>query len=518
MPETSEARPPAVALRAAAARFGTPVYVIDMAAVADAAARLEAAFAGPWLRLYSLKANDLPDITAFLHRRGWGASVVSAGEWRYARTAGVPNASLAFEGIGKTDAQLGLAVTETAAGRPLRWLAVESRQELAVLAGLAEQAGLGRDGRPPLDVLLRLNPAVSPETKPQLAVGARVSKFGMSEQEILALAGGGTAGWGALHPAGPREPGPGQPGPDQPGLDQPGLRLRGIQVHVGSDLGDVRAFSDAGTRAVRLLATLRATLQATLRTTPAEGGHLLDTVDFGGGFPLPAEGMPDPGDFRDALLNALRQEGLELPPRPAIEPGRYLVGAAGWLVAGVLHARTGDAQPGIHPDRHPGRDPAGQQVVLDAGMTELIRPALYGSRHHVSALSPAALSPAALSSAAPASGDMGGDGRLETRLEGPVCESTDSFGRYLLPPLHRGDLVAIGQAGAYGASFTSRYNGRPAPAEVLLWPDGSLQLSERPAIPHAVQLPPHAPSPARPTRPQAWHTVGSPAVTKDPSA
>jgi diaminopimelate decarboxylase len=425
-----EVRPPGQALSAAAARFGTPVYVTDMVDVAAAAARMEAAFAPPWQRLYSLKANDLPAITTYLHGRGWGASVVSAGEWRHARAAGVTNESVAFEGLGKTDAQLELVVRETAAGRPLRWLGIESGQEAAVLARLARAAGLGRDGRPPLDVLLRLNPEVEPETRPEFAVGARASKFGMSSQEILALARSGA-------------------------LAGPGLRLRGIHVHVGSDLGDVRAFCLAGVGAVGLLADLRAERRAGPGSDPrAEAGPdgdlaWLDTVDFGGGFPLPAEQAPAPGEFRDALVLALHEAGLDLPPRVAIEPGRYLVGAAGWLVSSVLHAR-------------PGSKPA-QQVVLDAGMTEFIRPALYGSRHAAHALSP-----------------DGAAGLLDTALEGPVCESTDSFGRHLLPPLRRGDLVAIGQTGAYGASFTSRYNGRPPPGEVLLWPDGSLQQCERP--------------------------------------
>jgi diaminopimelate decarboxylase len=484
-----EARLPSAALAAAAARFGTPLYVIGMAGVAAAAARLEAAFGGPWARLYSLKANDLPAVAAFLHGRGWGASVVSAGEWRHARAGGVANESVAFEGLGKTDAQLELVVHETAAGRPLRWLAIESGQEAAVLAGLARRAGLGRDGRPPLDLLLRLNPEVVPETRPQFAVGARASKFGMSDQEVLALARSGT-------------------------LTGPGLRLRGIHVHVGSDLADVEAFRAAGVSAARLLAVLRT----------AHGGDpsWLDTIDFGGGFPLPADGAPGPEAFRDALVRGLREANLELPPRPAIEPGRYLVGAAGWLVASVLHARPGasHAQPGASHAK-PGASHA-QQVVLDAGMTEFIRPALYGSRHSAHALrtedrpAPAPAARGQDTPAVPGTRDSPA-GLLDTALEGPVCESTDSFGQHLLPPLHRGDLVAIGQAGAYGASFTSRYNGRPPPGEVLLWPDGSLQPCDRPALGGA-----DWPGPALAAHRAARHprqgprrTVGSAPATKE---
>jgi diaminopimelate decarboxylase len=103
-------------------------------------------------------------------------------------------------------------------------------------------------------------------------------------------------------------------------------------------------------------------------------------------------------------------------------------------------------------------------VILDAGMTELMRPALYGSVHRVHALQP------------------GGESLRPTAVDGPICEMTDSFGTHQLPPLARGDLVAIEEAGAYAASFTSRYNGRPHPAEALLWQGGELEECERPAL------------------------------------
>jgi diaminopimelate decarboxylase len=205
----------------------------------------------------------------------------------------------------------------------------------------------------------------------------------------------------------------------------------------------VLAWAEAGLRATRLVREL------------ASYAPDADTVDFGGGFPLLAEDAPGPAQFRAALLRALEDAGLPLPARPAIEPGRYLVGDAGWLVASVLHSR-------------PACDRDGQaQVVLDAGMTEFIRPALYGTHHRVHALQP---------------DRRAADDFVSTSVEGPVCESTDTFGIHQLPPVRRGDLVAIENAGAYAASFTSRYNGRPAPAEVLLWPDGSLERCDRPEV------------------------------------
>ncbi|PZS03984.1 MAG: hypothetical protein DLM56_07735 [Pseudonocardiales bacterium] len=397
------------ALADAAGRFGTPVYVVDLDSVARAAADVRAAFPEPWQLQYSLKANDLPAITAFLQQLGWGANVVSTGEWRSARKAGVPAADVTFEGIGKTDAELRTAVIATAEHEAPRWLAVESAAEAHRLAELAAQHRLGHDGRPPIDVLLRLNPQVHPETRIEFAVGSGSSKFGMDIAEIRELVTGGV-------------------------FDHNGLRLRGVHVHIGSDLRDVRAYAAAGVRAARLLAEIAAVFDTA------------DTIDFGGGFPPARPDSPTPQDFFDALISALHAAGLALPARPAIEPGRYLVGDSGWLVGSVLHARARGGMP--------------QQIVLDVGMTEFIRPALYGSRHAVVAL--------------------GHDAdAVDTAVEGPVCESTDTFGTHPLPRMQRGELVAIEGAGAYGASFTSRYNGRPAPAEALLWPDGRLERADR---------------------------------------
>jgi diaminopimelate decarboxylase len=398
-------------LARAAEEFGTPVYVLDAASLVAAAQRLRTGFPDPWIRQYSLKANDVPEVVGLLAEHGRGANVVSSGEWRQAAAAGVAHHAVTFEGIGKTDAELAWAVRRAAAGEPVRWLALESPAEARALERIAGEAGLGAAGIPALDVLLRVNPQVSPETLPGLAVGAGSSKFGMDVDEILSLV--------------------------RAGLDGGPLRVRGIHVHVGSDLGDVAAWADAGACAVRLLRDI---------APYVEQG---DTVDFGGGFPLDRVDGPTPQDFHDALLERLDSAGLDLPPRRAVEPGRYLVGAAGWLVGRVLHSRP--------------RAPHAQQVVLDTGMTELIRPALYGSHHPVVALDHR-----------PSAG-----GLRETAVEGPVCESTDSFGLHRLPALERGDLVAVGQAGAYAASFTSRYNGRPHPAEVVLWPDGSLQPCRR---------------------------------------
>jgi diaminopimelate decarboxylase len=406
------------ALRRAARRFGTPLYLTDLAILAAAATEVREAFPDPWLRHYSVKANDVPAVVAAVAGHGFGANVVSRGEWVVATQSGIANASITLEGIGKTTADLRAAATAAQAGRPLRWTAIESPEEAAALAGLVR-------GRDRLDVLYRLNPDVAPETLPGLAVGAGGSKFGMTETELAAAidAGGG--------PAGP-------------------LRPRGIHLHVGSQLGAVDAWRDAVRRALAVTALWRGSIAS------------FDTLDVGGGFPVFALGEPAPGPARfarelPALLESLPPD--RRPTRLSIEPGRFLVARAGWLMASVLHVRE-RGEP---------------QVVLDAGMTELIRPALYGARHPVLALT---------SLGRPVDGRHGAPSprasvRVPTRVEGPICESTDSLGVHDLPPLRRGDLVAIADAGAYAASQSSSYNGRPRPPQILLGVDGSLRVGRR---------------------------------------
>jgi diaminopimelate decarboxylase len=378
-------------------------------------------FPDPWIRQYSVKANDVPEIVAEVTARGFGANVVSRGEWAIARRAGVPNGRITLEGVGKTDADLREAVRASAGRKgPLMWVALESADEAEVLTRMARRAGLGKGARPPLDVLVRLNPDVVPDTIAELAVGEGASKFGLTETEATAL-----VEWLSSHGGG-------------------ALRPRGIHVHVGSQLRAVDAWRDAVRRGLAVVGLLRGGLAA------------FDTLDVGGGFPVMplGESAPDPERFArevPALLAAVPED--RRPTRLAIEPGRALVARAGWLVASVLHVR----------------ERGGRQVVIDAGMTELIRPALYGARHPILALTSLGRSIAHDDTAA-----------LEpARVEGPICESTDALGIHDLPPLRRGDLVAISEAGAYAASLASTYNGRPRAPQVLVEMDGHLRRTRR---------------------------------------
>ena len=412
----------AVGLRAAARRFGTPLFVTDLAALDAACAAVVAAFPDPIVRQYSIKANDVPGVIAAIAGRGFGANVVSRGEWELARRAGVPDDRITLEGVGKTPADLRAAARAAAAGRPLRWIALESPDEAAELAAAVRRLGTHR-----IDVLYRLNPDVTPETQAGLAVGLGGSKFGMTETEIAAAveAGGGPTGL---------------------------LRPRGIHLHVGSQLGAVDAWREAVRKALALAALWRGSITS------------FDTVDLGGGFPVRPSGEPVPEPARFArelgpLLDAVPVD--RRPSRLAIEPGRALIARAGWLLGRVLHSR----------------ERGGPQVVIDAGMTELIRPALYGAHHPVIALT--SLGRDIVGSRGAAPGRRDADDSAPTRVEGPICESTDALGSHTLPPLQRGDLVAIADAGAYGTSLSSTYNGRPRPAQVMLTPDGRLVLTRR---------------------------------------
>ncbi len=405
----------AASLRAAAGRHGTPVAVTDMAELHVAADAVVAAFPDPWIRAFSVKANDVSGIVARIGEHGFGANVVSRGEWAVARRAGISNQRTTFEGIGKTDDDLRAALRASRGADPLAWLAIESIDEAQALVRLARTAL----GNGTLDVLFRLNPSVQPDTHAGLAVGTAHSKFGMTADEVTTAA--------AIV------------------AEVRGLRPRGVHVHVGSQLRSVDAWRDGVRRALSVVALMRGAWPT------------FDTLDVGGGFPVLPRGepAPDPARFAREFPALLAQhEADRRPLRLAIEPGRALVARAGYLVGRVLHVR----------------DRQGRQIVLDVGMTDVIRPALYGAHHAIRALT---------SLGRPYDEEVSSDAGEACRVEGPICESTDHLGEHVLPPLRRGDLVAISDTGAYAASLASTYNGRPRVPQVVLEADGRLVLARR---------------------------------------
>lgn len=405
----------------AANSYGTPLYLYDLARLRADAAAIRDAFSDPWLRLYAIKANGLPPLISEVAMLGFGATAVSSGEVGLALRAGLAPAEIALEGIGKTERDLELVAAMAADGKPPLWVSLESPEDAAALAAALRHSSFSggrRRARGHVDALVRVNPQVAPETVRGLAVGAPSSKFGVLAEELPSVieAGGG---------------------PD--GL----IRWRGIHLHVGSQLGAVDAWRSALRVGLRLLELQRAELTD------------FDTLDTGGGFPVAYEGedssVPSPNRFAAEAQAALDDlPASARPARMAIEPGRAIVAGCGWLIGRVLHVRQ--RQPQI--------------VVLDAAMTDLIRPALYGAVHPMAALTSHG---GPIDDAAP---------MTPVRVDGAVCESTDTFGTTALPPLERGDLVAIGMAGAYGSSMFSTYNGRPRPAEVA-WDGDKLRVLRR---------------------------------------
>ena len=246
-------------------------------------------------------------------------------------------------------------------------------------------------------VALRVNPDIDAKSHPHISTGLRTNKFGMPLEQARNIY---------------REH-----------ARQDGLEPVGVHVHVGSQITTVDPLRNAAERIVSLARTLR------------DDGIVLEHADIGGGLGISYDGtpVPTPADYASAVLPAVRDSGLTL----LVEPGRLLVGPAGVLLTRIVDLKTYDA--------------GSRFAVLDAGMSELLRPALYGAYHRIVALTPR----------------PGTEERYE--VVGPICESSDIFGRdRLLPPLEVDDVLAVLDAGAYGAVMASLYNRHPLPPEVLV--------------------------------------------------
>lgn len=378
-------------------RIGTPTYVYDLDGMAREARELEAAFEGaPHLVAYAVKANSAGPVVRTLVAEGCGADVVSGAELLLAMRCGVVPDRIVYSGVAKTDDELDLAIGAGEAG--IRAINVESVEEIPRIA--ARASALGRVAR----VTLRINPGVSEDqigTHSYIATGHDEAKFGVP---LASLADAVSA----LEAA------------------RASVRLVGVTSHTGSQLTALDAY----------LASARAVFE-TARSL--RDRFALEFVDTGGGFGIDyGDGCPvRPADFIRAARTIQREHGLD-DLALFCEPGRSLVGAYGLLIARVIQRKVA-----------PG-DPPRRWMMIDAGMNDLMRPALYQARHRVV---PVVFEPGA---------------RLSPyRVVGPVCESSDDFGVHDLP---EGELaeVALLDAGAYGYSMASRYNGRPLPAEVFL--------------------------------------------------
>jgi diaminopimelate decarboxylase len=421
----------------ASAQHATPFYLTDEEQLSKAASSLELAFPEPWVRSYSLKADPLPTVVQLFAQRGWGANCVSIGEITAARQAGVPNSRITLEGIGKGEGEFDAALLAAASDDPLRWVAIESADEAQALANAV--AARGAIGGAAIRILIRLNPAIDPGTHSGLAVGRGSSKFGTDPSELL-VAARIIAGVGAP------------------------LQLIGIHLHAGSQLRNLQEWQTAVERSLAAYAEL---IHEGLITD--EVHRTSGTLCVGGGEPISLEPrnerLPTAADFCSAADAAWSGAPGVTPPIRAIEPGRALVAQATLLISRVLHVRERH-ETVFAPLALPGEAETAcvRQVILDAGMSELIRPALYGARHPVRAVTPrtASTTPAA--------------------LHGPICESTDALGAHHVPTdIARGDLFLIEGAGAYADAMWSSYNSRPRPARILAGSVGVRVVRERSA-------------------------------------
>lgn len=268
---------------------------------------------------------------------------------------------------------------------------VESPGEFERLAHLAAESGTRAR------VALRVNPDIDSSTHPHISTGLKENKFGVPIDQALALC--------------------------RQMASQASLHLAGLHVHLGSQIVTLDPLRRAAEAVVALAGQLR------------DAGVRIEYLDLGGGLGISYDGkpVPDPSAYADMVLSVVRRTGLSI----VLEPGRLIVGPAGALVATVVDVK---------------QFPRGRRfVVLDAGMTVLMRPALYGAFHRIAAV------------------ETRPGPEIACDIVGPVCESSDVFGRdRLMPPLEPGDFVAVLDAGAYGSAMASNYNRRPLPAEVLV--------------------------------------------------
>ncbi|MFZ1416595.1 MAG: diaminopimelate decarboxylase [Defluviicoccus sp.] len=398
----------AVPLTDLAEAVGTPFYVYASATLRRHYRVFTDAFAGlDALTCFAVKANGNLAVIATLARLGAGADVVSGGELESALAAGVPPARIVFSGVGKSEREL-----KAALAADILQINVESVPELEALSRIA--CSVGATAR----IALRINPDVDAQTHAKITTGVREAKFGIE--------------WTAAHQVYARA------------AALPGLQPVGIAVHIGSQLTATEPFADAFHRLRDLVTMLR------------RDGHTIATLDLGGGLGVPygdeAAPIPGPQAYADVIRHTVGDLGCRL----ILEPGRLLVANAGILVTRVLYVKEGATRT---------------FVIVDAGMNDLVRPAMYGAHHAI----------------LPVVSQSDDDGEMVADVVGPICETSDTFATACtLPPLHAGDLLAIRTAGAYGSSMGSFYNARPLCPEVLVADAGYAVVRER--IPWQVLL------------------------------
>ena len=391
-----------VALSELARHAGTPAYVYSRATLTHHYTRLAEAFASLHPTIcYSVKSCPNLGVLRVLAGLGSGMDVVSGGELRRAILAGAPADKIVYAGVGKTEAE----ITE-ALDAGVGTFNIESEPEFQVIAALAAERGATARAA------LRVNPDVDAATHKYTTTGTAETKFGVDLSRAREFF---RSYAGHKH-----------------------LRLTGLHLHIGSPVASPEPYVQAITKTLAVIDEL------------VRDGHVIDTLDLGGGFSA---------DYRTGQsLTAADYAGKIVPllvplvargVRIILEPGRFISANSGILLTQVQYVKQSSAK---------------KFLVCDAGMHTLIRPALYGSFHFVW---PASCAPQHEPPRRDEKLDLPG---LEPcDVVGPICESSDFLAQNRpLPPVARGDILAVFGAGAYGMSMASRYNSHPLPAEVLV--------------------------------------------------
>jgi len=364
-----------------------PAYVYDVDGMTETLRSLRQAFGdAPHLVAYAIKANSAGTVVRAFAAEGAGVDAVSGAEVELALACGVPAKQIVMSGVAKTDAEIDLALS-----KGILAIQSESVEELTRVLERARATGQRAD------VSLRLNPGIEIDSHAHIATGHDEAKFGISESDLAAA-------YAVIDGSDGR------------------LSQVGLSVHLGSMMTSTEAYGSSARKLCSLARERR------------PQAPQLKYIDFGGGFGIDYGGAPaeSPADFAHVAVRALRDAGLP-DLTIVVEPGRSLVAPFGVVVARVVQTKQSAPR---------------RWVMIDAGMNDLIRPALYSAKHRIEQLDTAPQAP-------------------EWRVVGPVCESSDDFGGHALGPSPSG-LVAIRDAGAYGYVMASEYNGRALPSEVFL--------------------------------------------------
>jgi diaminopimelate decarboxylase len=390
-----------VDLTRVAEKFGTPTYVYSSETVLDHYKRLDAALVPlDHLICYAAKANSNRAILKLLARAGAGFDIVSGGELFRVLAAGGDPAQCTFAGVAKSCDEIEYALEQS-----IYSFNVESEAELESIQRVAQQKNM----RAP--IALRVNPDVDAHTHQYISTGTQQNKFGITLDRVSAV---------YQHAAG-----------------MGNIEIVGVQMHIGSQITAANPFATAIDKVIALVRDLKSRFGIKFVSIGGGMGIIYKRALASGSGKWWHDHAGEPSAFSvrhyaDAVVPPLRDLGMRI----LIEPGRFLVGNAGVLLTRVRYLK----QTGTK-----------NFAIVDAGMNDLIRPALYGSYHEI----------------APVEESNSKISKID--VVGPVCESGDFFALDReMPELHEGDLLAIMSAGAYGFVMASNYNSRPLPAEVLV--------------------------------------------------